>query len=149
MLDQLVWLNACSSGLSTAAGISSMATLSTFIILPASIPLGAVSQAGVCVSRVAIVLTSKYQKKLSKVTKLVNIITLAIAIFEMSMSKALNNGEIDGREFGILQLLHLKAVNKLTNINQKMESENRLQLQKTYLEEINKIKKILRMRDTS
>ena len=94
-LGRLVWLNTCSSGLSIAAGISSMATLSTFIILSVSIPVGAVSLAGASVSGVATELTSKYQKKLTKVTKLVGIITSAIAIFEMSVSKVLNNGEID------------------------------------------------------
>ena len=72
-----------------------MATLRTLVSLPVSIPLGAVSLAGASVSGVATVLTSKYQKKLSKVTKLVDIITLAIFIFEMSMSKTLNNGKID------------------------------------------------------
>ena len=43
ILGRLVWLNACSSGLSIASGISSVATLSTFIGLLISIPLGAVS----------------------------------------------------------------------------------------------------------
>ena len=33
VLNRLVWLNACSSGLSIATGISSVATLSTFISL--------------------------------------------------------------------------------------------------------------------
>ena len=46
ILDRLVWLNACSSILSIATGISSVATLSTSIGLPVSIPLGAVSLAG-------------------------------------------------------------------------------------------------------
>ena len=73
-----------------------MAVLSTFISLPVSIPLGAVSLAGVSVSTV---LTKKYQKKLMKVMKLVDNVTSAIAVFETSLSKALNNGEIDEREF--------------------------------------------------
>ena len=79
-----------------AAGISSVATLSTFIGLPVSILLGVVSLAGVSISGVATVLMirSKYQKKLPKVTKLVDIVTSAIAVFETSMSKALSNGEI-------------------------------------------------------
>ena len=42
ILGQLIWLNATSSSLSVAAGISSMVTLSTFIDLPVSIPLGVV-----------------------------------------------------------------------------------------------------------
>ena len=123
-----------------------MATLRTLVSLPVSIPLGAVSLAGASVSGVATVLTSKYQKKLSKVTKLADIITLAISIFEMSMSRTLNNGKIDEREFGILQELHLKVVNELANVECKMELKNRAQLQKNPLEEINNIKKTLRMR---
>ena len=120
-----------------------MATLSTFIGLPLSIPLGAVSLAGASVSEVTTALTSKYQKKLSKVTELVDIVTSAIVVFEMSVSKALNNCEIDEREFGTLQGLHLKVVNELVNVDCKMELENRAQLQKNLLEEINEIKKTL------
>ena len=59
------------------------------------------------------------------------------------MSKALNNGEIDEREFGILQALHLKVINELAKVDHKMESENRAQLQKNLLEEIKEIKKTL------
>ena len=88
ILDHLVELNACASGLSIVTGISSVATLSTFIGLPVSIPLGVVSLAGASVSGVTTVLTKKYQKKLSKVTKLTDIITPAIALFETCLSKA-------------------------------------------------------------
>ena len=48
-LNHLVALNACASRLSIATGISSVATLSTFISLPVSIPRDAVSLAGVLV----------------------------------------------------------------------------------------------------
>ena len=72
-----------------------MTTLSTFIGVPVSIPLGVVSLAGVSVSGVATALTSKHQKKLTKVIKLVDIVILAIAIFEMSVSKVISNGKID------------------------------------------------------
>ena len=48
----LTWLNARSSGLSVASGISNVATLSTFIGLPVNIPLGAISLAGANVSGV-------------------------------------------------------------------------------------------------
>ena len=132
----MVWLNTYSA-------------LRTLVVLPVSIPLGAVSLAEVSVSGVATVLTSKYQTKLSKVTKMVDITTLTTAVFEMNVSKAFNNGEINKREFGILQALHLKIVNELANVDHKMESENRAQLQKSLLEEINEIKKTLRTRDTS
>ena len=94
-----------------------MATLSTFIGLPISIPLGAISLVGASVSGVTAALTYKYQKKLSKVTKLTDIVTSAKAVFETSVSKALNNGEIEEREFRILQALHLKVVNEPANVN--------------------------------
>ena len=93
-----------------ATEISSVATLSTFIGLPIRIPLGVVSLAGASISRVTTVLTSKYQKKLTKVTKLVDIVTSAKAIFDMSVSKTLNNGEIDEGEFNMVQVLHLNVI---------------------------------------
>ena len=128
ILDRLTWLNACSSGLSIASGISSVATLSTFIVLPVSIPLGAISLAGVSVSGVAMVLTKKYQKKLAKVTKLTDIVTSALAVSETSIFKALNDAKIDEREFDMIQTLYLKTLNELANIDNKMEAEIRSQL---------------------
>ena len=136
-------LNACSSGLSIATGISSGATLSTFIGLPVSIPLGVISLAGVSVSGVTTALTKKYQKKLTKVTKLYNIVTSAIAVFETCLSKALRNGKIDGEEFNMLQTFNPKTLNELSDVDCKMEAENRNQFKKGQLEEINDIKKTL------
>ena len=89
--------------------------------------MGAVSLAGVIASGVTTVLTKKYQKKLTKVTKLTDIITAAIAVFEMSVSKALKNGKIDEEEFNLLQTFHLKTMNELMGINHKMKAENRNQ----------------------
>ena len=143
ILNQLTWLNACASGISIATGISSVATFATFIGLPVSIPLGAVSLVGASISGVTTVLTKKYQKKLSKVMKLTDIITPALAIFERAVSKALRNGKIDEEELNVLQTFHLKTMNQLTGINHKMEAENRNQFEKSLLEEINEIKKNL------
>ena len=88
-----------------------MATLSIFIGLPVSIPLGAISLAGVSVSGVTTALTKKYQKKLTKVTKLTDILTSSIAVFETCLSKALHNGKIDEEEcstcFKCFTLKHL------------------------------------------
>ena len=79
-----------------------MATLSTLISLALSIPLGTVSLAGASVSGLATLLTKKYQKKLSKVAKLTDIITSEIAVFERCVSKVLKNGKIDEEEFNSL-----------------------------------------------
>ena len=140
ILDQLTWLNACSRSLNVAT--SSVATLSTFVGLPLSIPLGAISLAGASFSGVTTALTKKYQKKLSKVTKLDNIVRSALAVFETSVSKALNNGKIDEEEFNLLHTLYSKSLNELTGVDQKMGAENRNQFEKSLLEEINDIKKL-------
>ena len=97
-----------------------MATLSAFIGLPVSIPLGAISLAGESVGGVTTALTKKYQKKLTKVTKLTDIVTSAIAVFETSLSKALGNGKIDEEESQVdyamagYQMLNVTKVQKST-----------------------------------
>ena len=114
-----------------------MATLSKLIGLPVTIPLSAVSLAGASVSGVTTVLTKKYQKKLLKVTKLTDIITSAIALFEKCLPEALRNGKIDEEDFNLLQTFHLKTLNELSDVDRKMGAENRNQFEKSLLEEIN------------
>ena len=77
ILNRLTWLNACSSRISVATGISSVATFTTFIGLPVSVALGAASPTGAIASGIISTLTKKYQKKLEKVTKLIDIVTPA------------------------------------------------------------------------
>ena len=114
-----------------------MATLATFISLPVGIPLGAVSLAEASVSGMATALTKNYQKKLTKVTTLTDIIMPALAVFERCISKALRNAKIDEEEFNSLQMFHLKTMNELTGVDRKMKAENRNQFEKSLLEEIN------------
>ena len=57
--------------------------------------------------------------------KLTDIVISATAVFETSISKALNNGKIDEQEFNMLQTLHLKVLNELSKVNRKMGAENR------------------------
>ena len=95
ILNRLTWLNACSSGISIATGISSVATLATFIGIPVSAALGAASMTGAVCSGIISVPTKKYQKKLKKVTHLIDIITPALAVFERAVSGSLKNGIID------------------------------------------------------
>ena len=141
ILNQLTWLNACSSSLSIATGICNVATFATFIGLPVSISLGAASLTGAIASGIISALTKKYQKKLKKVTKLIDIITPALVIFERVVSGALKNGVIDEEEFNTLQTLHLKTLNELTGVDRRMEVEHRSLVKKSLLEEINEIKK--------
>ena len=106
-MNRLVWLNACSSRISVATGISSVVTFSRFISLPVSIPLGVASLTGAITSGIISALTEKYQKKLTKVTKLIDIVTPALVIFERVVSKALKNGVINEEESNTLPMLHL------------------------------------------
>ena len=141
ILNRLTWLNACLSGISVATGISSVTTFATFIRLPVSISLGATSLTGAIASGIISTLTKKYQQKLKKVTKLIDIITPALVIFERVISKSLKNGIINEEEFNTLQMLHLETLNELTGVDHRMKAENRSLVEKSLIEEINNIKK--------
>ena len=136
-----MWLNACSSGISVATGISSVATFATFISLPVSIPLGAASLTGVIASGIISVLTKKYQQKLKKVMQLIDIITPVSVIFERVVSKSLKDGIIDEEESNTNQTLHLETLNELTGIDCRMEAEHRSLVEESLMEEINNTKK--------
>ena len=141
ILNQLTSLNACSSGISIATGISSVATFATFIGLPVSVALGAASLTGVIASGIISMLTKKYQKKLKKVTCLTDIITRATVVFDRVISVALKDGIVNEEEFNTLQTLHLETLNELTGINHRMEVENRSLVEKSLMEEIKELKK--------
>ena len=141
ILNRLTWLNACSSRISIATGISSVATFATFVRLPVSVVLVAESLTGAIASGIISMLTKKYQKKLKKVTRLIDIVMWATVVFEKVISGALKNGVIDEDEFNTLQTLHLETLNELTGVDCRMEAENRFLVEKSLLEEINELKK--------
>ena len=137
ILNRLTWLNACSSGISIATGISSVATFATLVGLPVSISLGAASLTGAIASGIISTLTKKYQKKLKKVTHLIR----ATVVFDRVISVALKDGIIDEEEFNTLQTLHLETLNELTGVDCRMEAENRSLVAKSLMEEINELKR--------
>ena len=141
ILNRLTWLNSCSSRISIATGISSVATFATFIRLPVSVVLGAASMTGAIASGIILVLSKRYQKKLKKVTRLIYIVTPALVVFARVVSGALKNGVIDEEEFNTLQTLHLETLNELTGVDRRMEVENRSLVEKSLMEEINELKK--------
>ena len=141
ILNRLTWLNACSSRISVATGISSVATFATFVGLPVSMALGVASMTGVIASGIILVLAKKCQKKLKKVTRLIDIVTPALVVFERVISGALKNGIINEGELNTLQTLHLETLNELTGVDYRMEVENRSLVKKSLMEEINKLKK--------
>ena len=141
ILNGLTWLNACSSGISVATGISSVAAFATFVGIPVSISLGAASMTGAIGSGIISVLAKKYQKKLKKVTRLIDTVTPALVVFERVISGALKDGIIDKEEFNTLQTLHLETLNELTGVDRRMEAENRSLVEKSLMKEINELKK--------
>ena len=141
ILNRLTWLNACSSGISIATGISSVATFATFVGLPVSISLGAASLTGAIAAGIISTLTKKHQKKLKKVTKLIDIVTRATVVFDRVISVALKDGIVDEEEFNTLQILHLETLSELTGVDRRMEAENRSRVEKSLMEEINELKK--------
>ena len=110
-MNRLTWLNAYSSRISVATGISSVATFATFVGLPVSVGLGAASLTGAIASGIISTLTKKYQKKLKKVTRLIDIVTRATVVFDRVISGAFKNGIIDEEEFNTLQTLYLETLN--------------------------------------
>ena len=141
ILNRPMWLNACSSGISMATGISSVATFATFVRLPVSMVLGAAFMTGVIASGIISVLAKKYQKKLKKVTRLIDIVTPGLVVFVKDISGALKNGIISEEEFNTRQTLHLETQNELTGVDRRMEVENRFLVEKSLMEEINELQK--------
>ena len=125
ILNRLACLNARLSGISIATGISHGATFATFVRLPVSMALGVASLTGAIASGIISALTKKYQKKLKKVTELIDIVTPALVVFERVVSGALKNGIISEEEFNTLQMLHLETLNELTGVDCTMEAEHR------------------------
>ena len=103
--------------------------------------LGAASLTGAIAGGIISTLTKKYQKKLKKVTCLIDIVTRAAVVFDRVISVALKDGIIDEEEFNTLQTLHLETLNELTGVDHRMEAENRSLVEKSLMEEINKLKK--------
>ena len=107
-----------------------MATFATFVGLPVSVVLGAASLTGAIASGIISMLTKKYQKKLKKVTRLIDIVTPALVVFERVISGALKNGVIDEEEFNMIQTLYLETLNELTGVDCRMKAENRSLVEK-------------------
>ena len=147
ILNCLVWLNTCSSGISIGTGISSVTTFATFIGLPVSISLCVASLTGAIASGIISMLTKKYQKKLKKVTKLIDIVMPALVIFQRVVSGVLKNGIIDEEEFNTLQTLYNETLNELTDVDHRMEVEHMSLVEKSLLEEVNNIKKNAETKD--
>ena len=75
--------------------------------------------------------------------KLAGITLSAIAVFERGISKSLEDGVIDYKEFEILQAAYYEALDKISSTDKKMEVEARNQFEKGLMEELKNIKRRL------
>ena len=132
---------ASSSSMAIVAGTNSIATGITVVGIPVSAGLAGLGLAGSSLyGFFGTALIKKYQKKLQKITKLLDTVTSAIAVFETNISETLKNNRIDENEFRVAQGIFFKALNDLSNIDRKMGKETRTQFEKSLLDEINQIK---------
>ena len=143
VIERLMLLNAISSSLTIGSSISLIATAATIVGISVSADLGRVALAGSISAGLTTALVKKYPKKTNKVMKLYDIAISAIAVFETSISQALNDGKIDLKEFQVLQRTYYNALEKLSSTDRKMAVETRSQFEKSLLEELQSIKKTL------
>lgn len=142
-LHRLVLLNAGTGTLTIASGIGSIVTGATLIGIPVSVGLGGVALSGSISTGIITALIKKYQNKLNKVMKLYDVVTSAIAVFENSFSRALNDDNISHMEFQTLCGIYYEALQKMTKTDRKMESETRNQFEKSLMAEVQSLKKTL------
>ena len=85
---------------------------------------------GAIANGIILALTKNYQKKLKKVTKLIDIETTALVVFVRVASKSLKDGVINEEEFNTLQTLYLETLNELTGVYHAIEAEHRSLVEK-------------------
>ena len=147
MLSKLSALNVVSSTLTVGSGISTIAASTSVVGIPVAVGLGGVALCCLICSGVASVVTKKYQNKLNKVMKLIIIVLPSIKVFEKGISKSLEDGEIDTKEFEILQESYYETLDKIGAVDRKMETETRNQFERGLMEELKNIKKNLIIRN--
>ena len=136
-----------STGASTvalASGVSTIGTSVTIVGIPISASLAIVSTVSTCVGACLPLTSKKYKKKLLKCYELLDKITSSLATFEVLISLSIDDGSvIDAKEFHKLQTLYLQLMAHVRNIDRKMKVETEQNFQKTIMDEITNLKKVL------
>ena len=100
------------------------------------------STVSTCIGACLLLTSRKYKKKLLQCYELLDKITSSLATFEVLISLSLNDGTIiDAKEFHKLQTLYLQLMPHVRNIDRKMKVETEENFQKTFMNEINNLKK--------
>ena len=132
------------SSVGVISGISTIGTAFTVVGLPISTSLDVVSPVSTCVSGILLLISKKYKKKLLKCYELLDKIRSSLATFDSLISLSLDDGTvIDAKEFHKLQTLYLHLMTYVRNIDRKMKVQTEESFQKTIMDEIKNLKKVL------
>ena len=130
--------------LTLSSGIGSIVTFITIVGIPVLAGLFGLSLFDTTVSGFTTTFIRKYQKKLTKVTKLYDTVIPALSVIENKVSEAFKNGNIDEKEFETLQKLYFNVFKDLANIDRKMREEMRVEFEKNFLEEIKNLRNTIK-----
>ena len=132
------------SSVGVISGVSTTGTAFTVVGLPISASLGVVSTVSSCVGGILLLISKKYKKKLLKCNELLDKITSSLATFEVLISLSLDDSTvIDAKEFHKLQTLYVQLITYFRNIDRKMKVQIDENFQKTIINEIKNLKKVL------
>ena len=142
--NRLLHASTGASTVGVVSGITAVPTAVTVVWIPLSVSLGAVSTVSTCIGAVLLLTSKKYKKKLLKSYELLDKITTSLATFETLISLSIDDGSvIDAKEFHKLQTLYLQLMAYVRNIDRKMKVETEQNFQKTIMDEITNLKKVL------
>ena len=142
--NKLLHASTGASSVGVISGVSTIGTAFTVIELPISASLGVDSTVSTCVGGILLLTSKRYKKKLLKCYELSGKITSSLATFEVLISLSLDDGTvIDVKEFHKLQTLYLQLMTYFRNTDLKMKVQTEENFQKTIMDEIKNLKKVL------
>ena len=93
---------------------------------------------------ILLLISKKYKEKLLKCYKLLDKLTSSLATFEVLISLSLDDGTvIDAKESHKLQTLYLHMMTYVRNIDRKMKVQTEENFQRTIMDEIKNLNKVL------
>ena len=142
--NRLVHASTGASSIAMLSGISTIGTSVTIVGIPISASLAIVSTVSTCVGACLLLTSKKYKRKLLKCYDLLDKITTSLATYETLISLSIDDGSvIDAKEFHKLQTLYLQLMSHVRNIDRKMKVQTEQNFQKTIMDEITNLKKVL------
>ena len=132
------------SSVALASGVSTIRTLVTIVGFLISASVAIVSTVSTCVGACLLLTSKKYKKKLLKCYELLDKITTSLATFETLITLSIDDDfVIDAKEFHKLWTLYHQLMTHVRNIDRKMKVQTEENFQKTIMDEIVNLKKVL------